>query len=135
MKPDFKLYTIEEAKAKGIPYEHQEEKTCEHCGRPLEQFGSILKDGYVRWLFAKECNCPDKKAEIAKAKADEEKAREEAARKRAVERCRNAGIGKLYLNAEIGEAACIDYVNNFANADGQRLYLLGGVGAWMTVLN
>lgn len=28
MKPDFQLYTLEEAKAKGLPYEKQEERVC-----------------------------------------------------------------------------------------------------------
>ena len=46
MKPDFQLYTLEEAKAKGLPYEKQEERVCEHCGKPLEWLGIISKDGF-----------------------------------------------------------------------------------------
>lgn len=132
MKPDFKLYTMEEAKEKGIPFAQQDPKTCEYCGRQLEQLGTIASDGFVRWLFAKECDCEGKMAEIARIQAEEDRAREEAAKKRAIERCRSAGIGKLYLNAEISEPACIRYVNGFADANGKGLYLLGGVGAGKT---
>ena len=43
MKHDFQLYTLEEAKAKGLPCEQQKERLCKHCGKQLVWVGSIAK--------------------------------------------------------------------------------------------
>lgn len=132
MKPDFKLYTIEEARAKGLPCEQQEERVCEYCGRPLEWLGVITRDGFVRWVAPKECECDERKAELKRRKEAEERAREERMRQATLARCRKSGIGKLYLDAKPSVPACIEYARTFEDAGGKGLYIQGGVGAGKT---
>lgn len=79
MKPDFQLYTLEEAKAKGLPYEKQEERVCEHCGKPLEWLGIISKDGFVRWVTVKDCDCKGRRDQIKRQEEAKERLREERA--------------------------------------------------------
>ena len=132
MKPDFQLYTLEEAKAKGLPYEKQEERVCEHCGKPLEWLGIISKDGFVRWVTVKDCDCKGRRDQIKRQEEAKERLREERARQAALIKCRKAGIGKLYLNAHPSVPECIEYINTFADANGKGLYIQGGVGAGKT---
>ena len=132
MKPDFQLYTLEEAKAKGLPYEKQEERVCEHCGKPLEWLGIISKDGFVRWVTVKDCDCKGRRDQIKRQEEAKERLREERARQAALTKCRKAGIGKLYLEAYPSVPECTEYVNTFADANGKGLYIQGGVGAGKT---
>ena len=132
MKPDFHLYTLEEAKAKGLPYEQQEERVCKYCGRRLEWLGIISKDGFVRWVSVKDCDCKGRKAEIKRQEEAEERLHEERAKQAALAKCRKAGIGKLYLTAKPSVPECVDYINSFADANGKGLYIQGGVGAGKT---
>ncbi|WP_346686718.1 ATP-binding protein [Enteroscipio rubneri] len=132
MKHDFQLYTLEEAKAKGLPCEQQKERLCKHCGKQLVWVGSIAKDGFVRWLFTKDCDCEGRREEIKRQEEEEERLREEKAKQAALAKCRKAGIGKLYLGATPSVPECIEYVNSFADAGGKGLYILGNVGAGKT---
>ena len=91
MKPDFQLYTLEEAKEKGLPYEKQEERVCEHCGKPLEWLGIISKDGFVRWVTVKDCDCKGRRDQIKRQEEAKERLREERARQAALTKCRKAG--------------------------------------------
>lgn len=132
MKPDFQLYTLKEAKEKGLPCEKQEERVCEHCGEPLEWLGFIARDGFVRWVATKDCDCKGRRAEIKRQKEAEERLREEMAKQTALAKCRKAGIGKLYLAAKPSVPECIEYINTFADANGKGLYIQGVVGAGKT---
>ncbi len=132
MNTDFSLYTLENAKEKGLPCEPREEKPCRFCGKPREQLGMLGSDGLVRWIFTSQCDCDGQRAENERLAAEEEKSKVETARKTVLVRCKRAGIGRLYLDAVVSEKPCIDYINGFANAGGKGLYLVGGVGAGKT---
>lgn len=132
MKVDFKLYTIQDAKDKGLAYEPQEEKPCQFCGKPREQMGTLGRDGVVHWILANPCDCDGQRAADEHLKAEEERVREEEARKAVVTRCKRAGIGRKYFDAKVSQKACVDYINGFAGSNGKGLYLVGGVGAGKT---
>lgn len=90
MKHDFQLYTLEEAKAKGLPCEQQKGRLCKHCGKQLVRVGSIAKDGFVRWLFTKNCDCGGRREEVKRQEEEEERLREEKAKQAALAKCRKA---------------------------------------------
>lgn len=132
MKVDFKLYTMQDAKDKGLAYEPQEEKPCPFCGKPREQMGTLGRDGVVHWILTNPCACDGQRVEDERLKAEEERIHEETARKAVMARCRRAGIGRKYFDAKVSQKPCIDYINNFAESNGKGLYLVGGVGAGKT---
>lgn len=123
-----RFYTLEDAVREGVPHREQEERLCEHCGRPLEQLGVVGGDGVIRWVVRKECDC-----EGAIAGREAERRRVEARERKAQdERLLRAGVPRRYLDAPVTRPESVRFIESFEVGAGSGLYYLGGVGAGKT---
>ena len=82
----FRLYTKEEADARGIGYDPQVEIRCPHCGEPYEQQGFIGRAGRIAWVTHRECQCEGAVAEREQARQAEAEAKRMESQRR-LKRC------------------------------------------------
>ena len=102
----FKLYTKEEADARGIGYDSQVEIRCPHCGEPYEQQGFIGRAGRIAWVTHRECQCEGAVAEREQAR----QAEAEAKRMESQRRLKRCGVPRRYMSAQISVPEAARYV-------------------------
>lgn len=124
----FRLYTKEEADARGIGYDPQVEIRCPHCGEPYEQQGFIGRAGRIAWVTHRECQCEGAVAEREQAR----QAEAEAKRMESQRRLKRCGVPRRYMSAQISVPEAARYVVGFGSAGDKGLYIVGGVGTGKT---
>lgn len=124
----FRLYTREEADARGIGYDPQVEIRCPHCGEPYEQQGFIGRAGRIAWVTHKKCQCEGAVAEREQAR----QAEAEAKRMESQRRLKRCGVPRRYMSAQISVPEAARYVVGFGSAGDKGLYIVGGVGTGKT---
>lgn len=124
----FRLYTKEEADARGIGYDPQVEIRCPHCGVPYEQQGFIGRASRIAWVTHKKCQCEGAVAEREQARQAEAKAKRLESQRR-LKRC---GVPRRYISAQISVPEAARYVVGFGGAGDKGLYIVGGVGTGKT---
>ncbi len=121
------LMTREAALEAGIPFDVPSLVVCPWCGKELEPLGAAF-GGKVRWFTHSRCGCEGEIAYEEKGRAEERRRDQEMMARRVA----SAGIKRRYRDAQTSIPEVINYLNAFGKAEGNGLYIHGGVGSGKT---